>query len=36
MRIHVLVVLCCGLLAACAPAQPSANDEASVAAAADT
>lgn len=34
MRIHVFVVLCCGLLAACAPAQPSANDEAGVAAAA--
>ena len=34
MRFPLFLLLICGLLAACAPAQPSANDEAAVAAAA--
>lgn len=34
MRLPVLLLLSCALLTACAPAQPSANDEAAVAAAA--
>jgi ketosteroid isomerase-like protein len=34
MRFPVYLLLFCGLLAACAPAQPPANDEAGVAAAA--
>ncbi len=34
MRLHVFVLLSCGLLAACAPAQQPANDDAGVAAAA--